>query len=44
MMCSSLEDLDLVFQKSSDFKGPTYSRPAKRGSGQAIPARPSHTE
>ena len=43
IMCPSLEDLDLVFQKSSDFEGPTYSRPAKRGSGQTIPARPSHT-
>ena len=44
IMCPSLEDLDLVFQKSSDFEGPTYSRPAKHGSGQTIPARPSHTD
>ena len=43
-MCPSLEDLDLVFQKSSDLEGPAYSRPAKRGSGQTIPARPSHTD
>ena len=44
IMCPSVEDLDLVFQKSSDFEGPTYSRLTKRGSRQTIPARPSHTD
>ena len=42
-MCPSVENLDLVFQKSNDLEGPTYPRPAKRGSRQTLPARPDHT-
>ena len=37
-----VENLDLVYQESSDSQGPTYPRPPKRGSGQAIQARPDH--
>ena len=38
----SVENLDLVYQESSDSQSPTYPRPPKRGSGQAIQARPDH--
>ena len=36
-----MENLDLVYQETSDSK-PTHSRPAERGSRQAIQARPDH--
>ena len=38
----SVENLDLVYQESSDSQSPTYPRLPKRGSGQAIQARPDH--
>ena len=38
----SVENLDQVYQESSDSQSPTYPRPPKRGSGQAIQARPDH--
>ena len=38
----TMENLDLVHQKSSNSQSPTYSRPAKCGSRQAIQARPDH--
>ena len=42
-LCSSMEDLDLVYQTSSNPKSPTYSRAAECGSRQAIQARPDHS-
>ena len=41
-LCPAMEDLDLVYQKTSDSQSPTYSRPAEHGSRQAIQARPDH--
>ena len=41
-LCSTMENLDLVHQKSSNFQSPTHSRPAECGSRQAIQARPDH--
>ena len=38
----SVDNLDLVYQEPSDSQSPTYPRPRKRGSGQAIQARPDH--
>ena len=38
----TMENLDLVYQKSSNSQSPTYSSPAERGSTQAIQARPDH--
>ena len=40
-LCSTMENLDLVHQKSSNSQSPTHSRPAKCGR-QAIQARPDH--
>ena len=37
-----MENLDLVYQKTSDSQCPTYSRPAECGSRQAIQARPDY--
>ena len=37
-----MENLDLVYQKTSNPQSPTHSRPAKRGSRQAIQTRPYH--
>ena len=37
-----MENLDLVYQITSDSQSPTHSRPAERGSRQAIQARPDH--
>ena len=37
-----MENLDLVYQKTSNSQSPTYSRLAERGSRQAIQARPDH--
>ena len=39
-----MENLDLVFQETSDSQSPTHPRPAERGSRQAIQARPDHSE
>ena len=41
-LCPAVENLDLVYQEASDCQSPTYSRPAKCGSSQAIQARPDH--
>ena len=38
-LCPTVENLDLVYQKTSDSQSPTYSRPAQCGSRQAIQAR-----
>ena len=43
-LCSTVENLDLVFQITSDSKSPTHSRPAECGSRQAIPARTDHPD
>ena len=37
-----MENLDLVYQKSSNSQSLTHSRPAEQGSRQAIQARPDH--
>ena len=37
-----MENLDLVYQEASDSQSPTHSRPAERGSRQAIQTRPDH--
>ena len=42
-LCPTMEDLDLVYQTSSNSKSSTHSRPAKRGSRQAISSRPDHS-
>ena len=39
---STMENLDLVLQKSSDSQSQTHFRPAECGSRQAIRARPDH--
>ena len=41
-LCPTVENLDLVFQKTSDSQSPTHSRPAEHGSRQAIQAGPDH--
>ena len=41
--CPSVENPDLVFQKTGYSKSPTHSRPAECGSRQAILARPDHS-
>ena len=41
-LCPAMENLVLVYQKSSDSKSLTHSRPAERGSRQAIQARPDY--
>ena len=38
-----MENLDLVYQTSSNSKSPTHSGPAERGSRQAIPFRPDYS-
>ena len=43
-LCPSVEDLDLVFWKTSDPQSSTHTRPAKRDSRQAIQARPDHSD
>ena len=42
-LCPTMEDLDLVYQTSSNSKSPTYSRAAECGSRQGIQARPDHS-
>ena len=41
-LCFTMENLDLVRQKSSNSKSPTHSRLAECGRRQAIQARPDH--
>ena len=41
-VCPSMENLDLVFPKTSDSKSPTYPRPPKCDSRQAIQAGSDH--
>ena len=41
-LCFTIENLDLVRQKSSNSKSPTHSRLAECGRRQAIQARPDH--
>ena len=41
-LCPTMENLDLVYQKTSDSESPTHFRPAERGSRQAIQVRPDH--
>ena len=43
-MLPTLENLDLVLQETSDFKGPTHPRPTKSGGRQAIQTRPDHPD
>ena len=43
-LCPSVEDLDLVYQKSSHLQSPTHPRPAECGSRQAIQAGPDHSD
>ena len=42
-LCPSMENLDLVHQPSSNSQSPTHPRLAERGSRQAIPSRPDHS-
>ena len=42
IVCPTLENLDLVYQETSDSKGPTLPRPFKCSSRQAIQIRPDH--
>ena len=42
-LCSAMEDLDLVYQTSSNSKSPTHSGLVERGSRQAIPDGPDHS-
>ena len=42
-LCSTMENLDLVYQTSSNSKSPTYPRAAESGSRQAIQAGPDHS-
>ena len=41
-VCPSMENLDLVYQSSSNSQSLTHSGPAERGSRQTIPFRPDH--
>ena len=41
-LCPTMENLDLVYQKSSNAQSPTHSRSAECGSGQALQTRPDH--
>ena len=41
-LCPTMENLDLMYQKSSNSQSPTHSRPAERGSRQAIQTGPDH--
>ena len=42
-VCPSMENLDLVYQSSSNSQSPTHPRPAERSGRQAITARPDHS-
>ena len=41
-MCPTVENLDLVYQETSNSQSPTHTRPAEHGSRQAIQVRPDH--
>ena len=43
-LCSPLENVNLVYQKKGNPQSPTYSRPSKRDSGQAIQTWPNHPD
>ena len=43
-LCSTMENLDLVYQETSNSQSPTHSRPAEHGSRQAIQTRPAHLD
>ena len=43
-MCPTMENLNLVYQETSDSQGPTHTGPAKCDSRQAIPFRPDHSD
>ena len=43
-VCPTLENLDVVFQEISDFKGPTHPRPTECSGRQAIQTRPDHSD
>ena len=43
-LCPTMENLDLVYQTSSNSKSPTYPRVAECGSRQAIQAGPDHSD
>ena len=43
-LCTTMENLDLVYQASSNCESPTYPRPTKCGSGQAIQTGPDHPD
>ena len=43
-LCPTVQNIDVVFQKTSDSQSPTHSRPAESGSRQAIQARPDHPD
>ena len=43
-MCSTLENLDMVFPATSDTKSPTYPRPPKCDSGQIVQAGSDHPD
>ena len=42
-LCPTVENLDLVYQKTSNSLSLTHPRPAKRGSRRAIQARPDYS-
>ena len=42
-VCSTMENLDLVYQTSSNSQSPTHSGSAEHSSRQAIPPRPDHS-
>ena len=42
-LCTTVENFDLVYCKSSHSQSPTHSRPVECGSGQAIQTRPGHS-
>ena len=43
-MCSPLENLNLVYQETGDSQSPTYPRPSKCDSGQAVQTWPDHPD
>ena len=42
-LCPTMENLDLVYEKSSHSQSSTHPRSAERGSRQAISSRPDHS-
>ena len=43
-VCPTVENLNLLFQETSNSQSPTHPRPAVCGSRQAIQARPDHSD